>query len=272
MQHDATAPRRRRAGRGTDWLMQGWRLFAFSPGLWIVFIVVLFLLFIALAMVPLIGALVAQIVQPAIAGGVLLTARDAAAGRALDLGRLFEPLTRAGTRGDVVILGLLYFGGTLAVVVLGGIVMLLVVGGALLQGGAFTDPAAIDSAALASSGLLGAMLGVLIVLALGLAVAALFFYAIPLLVLGGASPIDALGRGTRGLLINWRPLLVLGLVWTPLAIVATIPLMLGWLILGPVTFGAWYASYRDIFEPPSAAPDDTGPAPGLVHEPVDAPG
>jgi hypothetical protein len=37
-----------------------------------------------------------------------------------------------------------------------------------------------------------------------------------------------------------------------LAIVATIPLLLGWLVLGPVTVASVYASYCDIFETPAA--------------------
>lgn len=251
MQTETALPRSCRTGTGTDWLAQGWHLFTFSPGLWIVLVLVLFLVFVALGFVPIVGFLLGQVIAPALAGGVLLAARDAEARRPLDLGRLFEPLTREGSRGDIVILGLLYLGGYIAAAAASLVLVLLAVGTAAIGGGATLDPAAIDDATAASMGM-GALLAVLLWLVLAMAVAALFLYAIPLVALGGATPIDALTRGVHGLLRNWKPLLLLGLIWTVLAILATLPLMLGWLILAPVTYGAWYASYRDIFEPAPA--------------------
>lgn len=252
METATASPRTCATAMGTDWLAQGWRLFTFSPGQWIVLVLVLFLVFVALGFVPIVGFLLGQVIAPALAGGVLLAARDAEARRPLDLGRLFEPLTREGSRGDIIILGLLYVGGYIAAAVLGVIVLLVVAGSAAIGGHALMDPANIDSATAASMGL-GAILAVLIWLLLAVLVTALFFYAIPLVALAGAPPIDAVTRGVRGLLVNWKPLLVLGLIWTVLAILATLPLMLGWFVLAPVTYGAWYASYRDIFEPVPAA-------------------
>jgi uncharacterized membrane protein len=43
------------------------------------------------------------------------------------------------------------------------------------------------------------------------------------------------------------PLLVFGLVYLVLAVVAAIPFGLGFLILFPVTICALYASYREVF-------------------------
>ncbi len=58
-----------------------------------------------------------------------------------------------------------------------------------------------------------------------------------------------------GSLRNILPSLIYGIVWIVLAIVATIPLLLGWLVLGPVSVASVYASYRDIFEDqPGARP------------------
>jgi uncharacterized membrane protein len=50
------------------------------------------------------------------------------------------------------------------------------------------------------------------------------------------------------------PFLVYGLVGLGLAIVASIPLMLGWILLVPVSLASIYTSYCDIFEDRSAAP------------------
>jgi uncharacterized membrane protein len=43
------------------------------------------------------------------------------------------------------------------------------------------------------------------------------------------------------------PFLVYSLVVFGLAIVAFIPLGLGWLVLGPVSFASVYTAYRDIY-------------------------
>jgi uncharacterized membrane protein len=50
-----------------------------------------------------------------------------------------------------------------------------------------------------------------------------------------------------GCLKNIVPFLIYGLMMFLFAILATIPLMLGWLILGPVLFASFYTGYRDIF-------------------------
>jgi hypothetical protein len=41
---------------------------------------------------------------------------------------------------------------------------------------------------------------------------------------------------------------VYGLIFMGLAIVASIPFLLGWLVLGPVIAGSWYASWRETFD------------------------
>jgi len=55
-----------------------------------------------------------------------------------------------------------------------------------------------------------------------------------------------------GCLRNILPFLVYGLVGFGLAIAATIPLFLGWLVLGPVVSASLYTSYRDIYFKPRA--------------------
>ena len=50
-----------------------------------------------------------------------------------------------------------------------------------------------------------------------------------------------------GCLKNILPFLVYGVIMFVLAIVASIPLALGWLVLGPMTVASVYAAYRDIY-------------------------
>ena len=47
---------------------------------------------------------------------------------------------------------------------------------------------------------------------------------------------------------NVMPFLVYGLIGMVLAVVATIPFALGWLVVGPLSIASIYTSYCDIFE------------------------
>jgi uncharacterized membrane protein len=53
-----------------------------------------------------------------------------------------------------------------------------------------------------------------------------------------------------GCLKNVLPFLLYGAVLLLLSVIATLPLLLGWLVLGPVFAGSVYASYRDIYLKP----------------------
>jgi uncharacterized membrane protein len=79
------------------------------------------------------------------------------------------------------------------------------------------------------------------------------WFAPALVVLRGAEPWEAMKLSFDGSLKNIVPFLIYGIVWIVLAIVATIPILLGWLVLGPVTVASIYASYCDIFEDPLGA-------------------
>ena len=250
-----------RARAGLDWLGRGWRLFAFSPGMWMVFTIIVTLVFMALGLVPVVGQLVTLVLAPALAGGLLLAAADAEAGRPLDLGRLFEPLIAERTRGDIVILGLLSLAAWVAVLGAGVVVLIAVAGVSAIGHGTavFNDPESLGAAAATSMGI-GVAVALLIWLLLALVVTALLLYAVPLVVFAHRPPFEAVTTGLRGVLRNWLPLLVLSLVWTVAAIAASIPLLLGWLLLAPVTYGAWYTSYRDIYRPHRDQPTPAEPA------------
>jgi uncharacterized membrane protein len=64
---------------------------------------------------------------------------------------------------------------------------------------------------------------------------------------GGADPAEAMKNSFVACLKNIIPFLIYSVILLVLAIVASIPVMLGFLVLGPVIVGSLYASYRDIF-------------------------
>jgi uncharacterized membrane protein len=76
----------------------------------------------------------------------------------------------------------------------------------------------------------------------------LFWFAPALIVLhDDVGIIEAMKLSFLGCLKNMLPFLIYGIVGFILMMLATLPLALGWLVLGPVLFGTIYASYKDIF-------------------------
>lgn len=246
--------------RGIEWIVAGWRGFTASPGMWIVLAIIWILITLALQMLPLVGSLAGFFVAPILAGGLLMAADDVHHGRELDLECLFRPVTDTRTRNPVLVLSAIYLGANVAVIVFSAIVLIAGAGMAMLrhEGGMFPmDPAQVDPAVLFALGGAALLIG-LVVFALLLLILVLFYFAIPLVTFGRMEPGRAIADGTRALLRNWAPLTVVGLLYVPLSILASLPLMLGWLILLPMTFGIWYASYRDVFALPGD--DDSGDA------------
>jgi len=91
------------------------------------------------------------------------------------------------------------------------------------------------------------LLAVLVALAITVPVYMLMWFAAPLIVLGDLDVGQALKASFSGCLKNIVPFLVYGVMMLLLCIAASIPLFLGWLLLGPVITVSVYTSYRDIF-------------------------
>ena len=60
-------------------------------------------------------------------------------------------------------------------------------------------------------------------------------------------PAEAMKASFVACLKNILPFFVYSVIATLLALVASIPMGLGWLVLGPVMAASLYTSYRDIF-------------------------
>ncbi|HET8747557.1 MAG TPA: BPSS1780 family membrane protein, partial [Ramlibacter sp.] len=73
------------------------------------------------------------------------------------------------------------------------------------------------------------------------------WFAAPLVVFHERGAVDALKESFAGCLKNIVPFLVYGVIFFVLGIVASIPLALGWLVLGPMAAASIYTAYRDIY-------------------------
>jgi uncharacterized membrane protein len=94
------------------------------------------------------------------------------------------------------------------------------------------------------------VLAMLIMTALLLPVVMAVWLAAPLVVFHEQGALDAMKGSFMGCLKNILAFLVYGVVLFGFSIVATLPLGLGWLVLGPVLAASIYASYRDIYLKP----------------------
>lgn len=220
--------------KGVDWIGCGWRLFARQPGMWIVLTVLLLVLLLLLAFVPFGGFLV-TLLAPVLAGGMLYGAAELKAGRRLEVKHLIEGFRDPEKRVPLVVLGAV----ALAASVLSAIVF------AAVAGGSAVVPEPGGSAALQLSPRL--LMALLLALSVQLIAVALLYFAVPLVMLRAAPPVEAMQASVRGCLRNILPLLVFSLIYTVLAVVASVPLGLGWLVLLPWSVGMLYCSYEDIF-------------------------
>ena len=86
----------------------------------------------------------------------------------------------------------------------------------------------------------------------GMLASAALWFAPALVVFRHVAPVDAVMTSLRALVKNVLPFLIYGVIQIALAIVASIPFGLGWLVLLPVMLLTAYMSYRDVFGEPAA--------------------
>jgi len=233
------------SGRGSAWWNEGWRLFVAAPGPWIAITLIFVVLFVLIALIPIIGGVATTLLTPVFAGGVLTGCRSLDRGGGLTVGHLFASFS--DRLGPLIIVGIVYLIGSFAIVavVIACIIATVGIGGfsALVSG----DPFQASFALLTSVGL-GALLALLVGMLLGIPLLMAYWYAPALVAFRNDEPLAAMKTSFSACLVNMLPMLVYSLLGLVFAIAATIPFGLGWFVLGPVFATSVYASYKDIFE------------------------
>lgn len=235
------------AGRGLGWMGDGWSLVKGQLGIWVLLVVIYLVLEIVLQLIPFLGGLVAALISPGLVAGMFLAARYADEGKTVDVNLLFQPLMGERTRGPLLTLG------AMAIVfsILVALVLMAMLGDAM-KGLSMSEGAGSAEAEMAlASGMMGmGMGGMLLIMLLVVVYSMAMWFAAPLVLFAGLAPIEAMKLSFKAVLANWLPVLVFGLLIFVLGIVASIPLLLGWLLLMPVLFAAMYVSYKDVFDVP----------------------
>ncbi len=233
-----TDPQTVAAGRGVDWFREGWGLFAQSPGLWIGIYLVFFAIMLAAAMFPIVGSLAQNMLFPVLTAGIMVGCDNVWRGRPLEFSDLFAGFSR--NAGQLFLVGAIYTVGILLMLVIAFVPTVGLIGGMAMVGAAEPD------ALLGALGL-PLLIGMLIWLALLVPLLMMIWFAPALVILNDMPAVDALKLSFRGCLKNVVPFLVFGLVGLGLGLLASLPLLVGWLVLMPWLATSNFCAYRDIY-------------------------
>jgi uncharacterized membrane protein len=228
------------AAHGWMWVKHGFWLFKKAPLLWMVLTAIGVVGLFGISMIPIVGDPLSTLLFPALLAGYMFGCHALARGEELELAHLFSGFYHNAQR----------------LVALGGInlvAQLLILGLMMATGGSAVVNAMMDdkTASEDPSVLIASFQGAGYAITLGAALFAVLMMAMqfaPMLVIfRNMAPFPAMRASLRAFLRNMLPFTVYSLMLVPFAIVASLPMMLGWLALLPVVIASLYATYRDLF-------------------------
>lgn len=252
VQETATGPRSVGAERGLTWLTEGWQPFARAPGQWIALTLLLLVAMTVCNALPVIGNLLSPFVYGVFAAATLLAARRARDGTSTELLNDALAFGSHPALKPVVIVSAIHLGLTL-VAVMAGVLIMVAFSGLGVVASAFQSDANMLASALG-----GLLPGLLLMMLAMVAITAMYWFAIPDVVFRGTEPWTAMCRSLRACVGNAVPLLVYGVLCMIAFAIAVIPFGLGLLVMLPVLFGSWLASYEDVY---GAVPQPPAPPP-----------
>jgi len=247
-------PQRLQTRQGWEWIKQGYALFMKAPLLWIVFLLIFFVAAVALSNVPVVGDPLVSLLMPVMLAGLMTGCRALEQGEELELMHFFsgfkQHTSQLVTLGGITLVAQFLILGTMMLVGGGALVSLM------MSGQPDPDPNVLMAAV--SGALFAVLLGVVLFSMLMMAMQ----YAPMLVFFNNATPVEAMKLSLRAFTHNVGPMLVYVLTFSFLAILASLPVFLGWLVLMPLVFTSLYSSYCGIF--PSV--NENSPAPADVKD------
>jgi hypothetical protein len=228
---------------GWLWIKQGYWLFKKSPVLWVVLATIGVTGLLGISTIPVVGDPLATLLFPVLLAGYMCGCHALEHDKELELSHLF-----AG-----------FHNNTSQLVTLGGISLIsqmLILGVMMLTGGATLVSILMSSKTANNPEILAqAVAGAGIALMLGMVLFSVLLMAMQfapmLIIFEKMSPIDALKTSLSACLRNILPLSLYGGMMLLFMMIATMPMMLGWLVLLPVMISSMYAIYRNLFPTPT---------------------
>jgi hypothetical protein len=223
------------ANRGLAWLKEGFALFRARPAAWIGMSVGWLAITLGLAMIPVVGGVLANFLQPAFFAGFMIAGRKQLGGDGVDVPDLFLGFRR--NLRQLVQIGAILLLGELGVFALMGLMGLPLFG----EGSAGMTVPEFVSALQEKSWIL------LVGLVLTAVLKGAFWFAPGLLAFNDMSTGAAIRWSVYAALANYGVLFVYGVALTAMVFVALLPWGLGLFVAVPVMLASNYAGYRDIF-------------------------
>lgn len=236
------------ARRGPGWLAGGWSLFRRRPLVWMGLGAGWLVITLGLLMVPILGGIAANVLQPVFFASFALAARKQERGGTIEMPDLFSGFRRP-------LLPLANLGALLLLAELGVFALLALLG---LPGLTANDEGVVSMVdfARALKGkewilVLGVLLTAVVKGALWFAPAVLAFHDLP--------TAHAVRWSLYAALSNLGAMVLYGLALTVAMAAAILPWGLGLMIVIPVMIASTYAGYREVFE--EAVPEEAEPTP-----------
>lgn len=225
------------AGNAVNWYKCGWKIFSADMTNWVLMTLIFFVIVLVLGFIPLLGMVAIYLLLPMLQAGMIGAADKARRGESIDIGDLFMVFKMKDRRNSLITLGGVMLATVFAVMVLS----LPFIGGGVLSTMSETPTGGMSVLPVIGAG------GLLFAVTAGLLMAMMFFYAPALVMLRNMGAVDAIKTSFNGAWKNGLPFIIFMLIYAGLAVVASIPFGLGFLVLLPVVVAASYCSYKDIF-------------------------
>lgn len=228
---------------GWLWIKQGYWLFKKSPVLWVSQAVIGVVGLLGISTIPVIGDPLATLLFPILLAGYMFGCRALEHDEELELSHLL-----AG-----------FHNNTAQLVTLGGISLIcqmLILGVMMITGGAtlvsiLMSGQPVDNPEILAQAATGAGFALMLGMTLFSMLLMAMQFAPMLIIFDKMSPIDALKASLLACLRNILPLWLYGAIMLLFMMAASMPMMLGWLVLLPVMLSSMYAIYRDLFPTPT---------------------
>ena len=219
-------PRRVPAGNGWQWFATAWEMLKTAPGPWAVLVLITIGVSFTAQLIPFIGGLLQQAVNPFSSAGVAAMGDALRVGRPPNMAEIMDQVMKRASQ--LAIVAAIMVGATICIAVMAVVFFVFVSHGK------------------ENAGLLVALAG-LIFLVLYLPLIMATYFAPALICLHDKSAVDAMRMSLRACWRNFWAFTVMGLCGMGLALLATLPLLLGWILFIPLLFIVTYCAYRDIF-------------------------
>ncbi len=219
------------AGRALEWYKQGWGIFSRDMKTWVIMMLILAAIAIGLSIIPFLGQIALFLIMPAFTAGLLYTAQEAASGKPIRLDYLWIVLQDPQKRVHFLVLG----GAMLVAILALGILSAAFIGDGVLEH-AKVKPTGIS------------LQGGVVMLLLSFVFFIVFNYTAALVLFRNLPVFEALKVCAAQAVTYILPLAVFFLLYVIGSMIAAIPFGLGLLVFLPITIGAVYVSYHELFE------------------------